>query len=52
MAKIAKFQPKIGQDITFAPTLNGNKSDIFHPILTFDALKGSARRDESNGVKS
>ena len=33
MAKIASFQPKIGQDATFAPTLNGHKSAIFYPIL-------------------
>ena len=29
MAKIANFQPKIGPDVTFAPTLNGHNSVIF-----------------------
>ena len=29
MAKIADFQPKIGQDATFAPTFNGHNSAIF-----------------------
>ena len=39
MAKIANLQPKIGQDVTFAPTLNGHNSGIFHLILTFTLLK-------------
>ena len=34
MAKIANSQPKIGQDATFAPTLDGHNSAIFYPILT------------------
>ena len=29
MARIANFQPKIGQDATFAPTFNGHNSAIF-----------------------
>ena len=29
MAKIANFQPRWGQDATFAPTLNGHYSAIF-----------------------
>ena len=48
MAKIANFQPKIGQDATFAPTLNVHNSAIFHPILMFDTTKmiSSSRRIE------
>ena len=37
-AKVA-FQPKIGQDATFAPTLNWHNSAIFYPILTTDYIK-------------
>ena len=29
VAKMANFRPKIGQDATFAPTLNGHNSVIF-----------------------
>ena len=29
VAKMAHFQPKIGQDATFAPTLNEHNSVIF-----------------------
>ena len=39
MAKIANFQPKIGQVATFAPTLNGHNSAIFYPILKSDHTK-------------
>ena len=39
MDKIANFQPKIGQDTNFTPTLNGHNSAISHPILTFYATK-------------
>ena len=35
VAKMANFWPKIGPDTTFATTLNGHNSAIFHPILTF-----------------
>ena len=34
MAKMATLWPKIGQDATYAPSLNWN--NIFHPILTSD----------------
>ena len=30
---------KMGQDATFAQTLNGHNSVIFHPILTIDQTK-------------
>ena len=36
---MANFRPKIGQDATFAPTLNEHNSAIFYPILTFDHTK-------------
>ena len=51
-ARIANFQPKIGQDASFAPTFNGHNSVIFYPILTSDHSKmiSSSRRIE--GVKS
>ena len=39
VANMADFRPKIGQDATFAPTLNGHDSAIFNPILTFDHTK-------------
>ena len=32
IAKIANFQPKIGQDANFAPTLNGHNSVKLHFI--------------------
>ena len=43
---MTNFWPKIGQDATFAPTLNGHNSTIFHPVLMFHP------GDKSNGVKS
>ena len=48
MAKKANFQPKIGLDATFAPTLSGHNSAIFYPILTSDHIKmvSSPRRIE------
>ena len=39
MAKIANFQPKIGQDATFTQTLNGHNSALSYPILTLDHTK-------------
>ena len=39
MAKIVNFQPKTGQDTTFAPTLSGHNSAIFYLILTYDHTK-------------
>ena len=46
VAKMANLRPKIGQDATFAPTLNWHYSAIFYPILTFDQTKmiNSARQ--------
>ena len=43
---MALFWPDIGQDATFAPTLDAHNSANFHPILTFDTTKmtNSARR--------
>ena len=35
----SQFQPKIGQDATFPPTLNGHNSAIFHLILTIEHTK-------------
>ena len=48
VTKLANFLPKIGQDTTFAPSLNGHNSAIFYPILTFDHTKmmSSAKRIE------
>ena len=37
MAKIANFQPKIGQCGTLAPTLNGYNSAIFYQISTSES---------------
>ena len=39
MAKMANFRPKVGQDATFAPTLNGHNSASFYLILSFDHTK-------------
>ena len=39
VAKMTNYLPKMGQDATFARTLNGHNSVIFHPILTFDHTK-------------
>ena len=39
MAKKANFQSKIGEDATFAPTLNEHNSAIFYPILKYDDTK-------------
>ena len=36
---MANFQPKIGQDATFAPAVKGHKSTIFYHILTVDTIK-------------
>ena len=33
VAKMANFRPKIGQEATFAPNLNGNNSTISYPIF-------------------
>ena len=52
MAKIANFQPKIGQDATSAPTLNRHNSAISNRFWHPTTSKWSARRDESNGVNS
>ena len=48
-AKMVNFQPK---DATFAPTLSGNNSAIFYPILTFDHTKITSSNDKSNAVKT
>ena len=47
-AKIANFQPKIGQDATFDPTFNWHNSAIYYPILAYDNTKmiSSSRRIE------
>ena len=39
VVKMTNYLPKMGQDATFARTLNGHNSVIFHPILTFDHTK-------------
>ena len=39
VAKMNNYLPKMGQDATFARTLKGHNSVIFHPILTFDHTK-------------
>ena len=39
VAKMTIYLPKMGQDATFAQTLNGHNLVIFHPILTFDSTK-------------
>ena len=52
MARIANFQPKLGQDATFAPTFNrGLILPFFIRFLHPTTPKLSARRDESNDVK-
>ena len=33
VAKMANFRPKIGQEATFAPNLNGNNSTISYSIF-------------------
>ena len=40
--------PKISQDATFAPTLNGHNSANFYPISTFDHTKMISSGDELN----
>ena len=39
VAKMTSFQPKIGQDATFAHSLYGHNSAIFYSILTIDYTK-------------
>ena len=39
VAKMTNYLPKMGQDATFARTLNGHNSVIFYLILTFDYTK-------------
>ena len=51
VTKIANFWSKIGQDATFATTLNVHNSAIFYPSLTFNTPKWRARQDKSKAVK-
>ena len=39
VTKMTNYLPKMGQDATFAQTLNDHNSVIFHPILTFNHTK-------------
>ena len=51
MARIANFQPKIGQGATFAPTLIGHNSAIFIRFWRSTTPKWLAQRDKSNAFK-
>ena len=39
VAKMTNYLPKMGQGATFARTLNGHNSVIFHSIMPFDHTK-------------
>ena len=52
VAKMANFQPKIGQDSTFPPTFNGQNLDILIRFWRSTTPKWLARRDESKADKS
>ena len=48
---MTNYLPKMGQDVTYARTLNGHNSVIFHPSLTFEHTKMiSSSRQNSESI--